>query len=675
MAVTQSNLASLEGGAPLDRPASPVGNAHARQISNKNTMTSGSGDNGVLLIDYNPHSVNADSALGGPNSEHDLLPSALDVRHTQVPAVSHNYKTSCDHIMDQDAQTNDYNNLPGAQLPLSAAGCMNVPVQQFSQLTVGTTNIEYAEGVNGYVSALNARPCTRHSRSSDSWFHDTSVTHGASETSTPNRDSLASGIAEASFDLISQGEFAIATTALKNSGESKGKGKGKATQGIYTSSSSASSGTRFSANHTSNDHIEAKIETKSDSANGSSKAPGSNASSSNASDSKDSLVPPHLRGRSNGVQVQRPVREPIAPGPSQGIVPPNNFKCGAPASSQANGRRGLSFVTRPVFNTGFNGADAVCQPAAYQQHPGPAPNSNQAFGMFQGNGLIPCNSTIHQAPVSTRPPAAVASFGSAQPAGAAANLAGAIAGQGSISFVPAGTFRPMNAVTRPFHRPDLDSQRELKLRLGISPNYAGDATIARNQSAQIPDSQNVAFWITNLPPNVTHCQLLGQLLGQIRGMGRVWACVISPPGREHATAAAKLVFFELAAAQKFYAHCSNPRRRLIVGGYVAHVCLNRTKKAEEDIGGNRSRVVVIMGDPSFVNSGTLLQWFRSHFEYEIDEIITHVLNKEMGHIEIRFGSWRSQAESCRQAIKTVYPPGGPQSPVWVFRYGTDPCSI
>ncbi|KAK1970908.1 hypothetical protein LY78DRAFT_734857 [Colletotrichum sublineola] len=620
-------------------------------------MASVNRDNGVLLGGHGPHSANTDSAPGSPTSEHNLLLSTPEVRQAHYQAVSHNYKTSCDHIMDQDAQTNDYNNLPGAQPPLSAGGSMNMPVQQFSELTVAATNIQFAERVSEYCPAADARPSARHSQSSDSLMHDPSVTYEASDPSGGNRDSPASGIAEAIFNLLNPGESSAAAAAFEN------EGKGKAPQGIYTSSSSGSSTARFSANHTSNHHIEARIENKPESSIGSSKPFGS----------KNGWVTPQLRGRTHDGKVQRPFRQPIAPGPSQGGVPLNNFDRRAPASSQVNGRRGLTYDQGPVVNMGSNSACATHQSAAHQQQFGPALSFNQTFGTFQGNGLIPRNSTstIHQAPVGACQPVAATSFGSALPAGDAANMASAVADQGPVSFVPAGIFRPMNAVTRPFHHPDLDNQRELKARLGISPNYAGDATIARNQSAPIPDSQNVAFWITNLPPNVTH----RELLGQIHGMGRVWACVISPPTGNHVTAAAKLVFFELTAAQKFYAHCSNPRRRLIVGGYVAHVCLNRTKKAEEDVGGNRSRVVVIMGDPSFVNPSTLLQWFRSHFEYEIDEIITHVLNKEMGHIEIRFGSWRSQAESCRQAIKTVYPPGGPQSPVWVFRYGTDPCSI
>ncbi|KAK2038474.1 hypothetical protein LZ31DRAFT_635381 [Colletotrichum somersetense] len=640
MAGTQPISASPQGGAPLDQPSSPADNAHACQISNVDTMTSEDRDNGVLLNNYDSRSSNTSRAPGSPRSERDLLLSTSNVGHNQALAVSHNYKTSCGHIMDQDEQTNNYNNLPGAQPPLSAEGLVDVPVLQFLQLTVDTTKIQFAEGVSDYSSAPNTQPSTRNSRSSDSSSNGTRVIHAASDPSAGNHGSTGNDIAEASLDLTNPGENSTAATAIENDNE----GKGKLPHGIYTPSSSGSSTTRFSPNHTSNHHIEAKIEIESDSAIGSSKPSGS----------KNGWVAPHLRGAAHDGQVQRPVREPIAPGPFQGGAPPNNFDRRLPASSQANGGHGLACAPLPIFN-----------------YPGQALSFNQAFGTFQGNSVVPRNSTTRQAPVGARSSAAVADFGSAQPAGDAANMASAVAGQGPVSFVPAGVFRPMNAVTRPFHHPDLDSQRELKARLGISPNYAGDATILRNQSAPIPDSQNVAFWITNLPPNVTH----SQLLGQIHGMGRIWACVISPPTGDHVTAAAKLVFFELAAAQKFYAHCSNPRRRLIVGGHVAHVCLNRTKKAEEDVGGNRSRVVIIMGDPSFVNPSTLLQWFRNHFEYDIDEIVTHALNKEMGHIEIRFGSWRSQAESCRQAIKTVYPPGGAQSPVWVFRYGTDPCSI
>ncbi|GJC80485.1 hypothetical protein ColLi_03323 [Colletotrichum liriopes] len=656
MAGTPSTSSSPEGGSSLHQSTSPVSNAQTQQVaynSDNTTDTSGNCDSGVLLNNHNTRLMNIATAPGCPSLGRSFPAFTPVVTYTTVPTGSCNRVVSSGHIMDQDAQTIDYNNLPGAQPPLNAQDPVGVPLQQFYQLAVGAGNTQYAEGVSEYSLDSNAQPSPRHSGASHSWMHDATVTNEDSNASARNSTPPATGFANAPGSLATESELNAATTAGTI------KGKGRALKGIYTSSSSSPS-IRFSAGHTSNHHIEARIEAQADSGIGNSKS----------LSSKGTWVPPHLRGRTNDAQAQRPVREPVAPGPSAGVVPPNNFDRRAPASNQVNGRRGLTYSPRLPFNNGSNSSNPACRSAPQQQQPGSAQSFNQAFDTFRGNGLVPRDRTIRQAPVGTRPPAAV-SFASAQQAGGADNMAGAVADQGLASFAPAGSFRPMNAVMRPFHHPDFDSQRELKAQLGISPNYAGDATIARNRSAPIPDSQNVAFWITNLPPTVT----CNQLLGQIRGMGRVWACVISPPTKHHVTSAAKVVFFELAAAQKFYAHCTNPQRRLIVGGYVAHVCLNRTKKAEEDVGGNHSRVVTIMGNPSFVNPRTLLRWFINHFEYEIDEIITHALNKEMGHLEIRFGSWRSQAEACRQAIKAVFPPGGDQSPVWVFRYGTDPCSI
>ncbi|GKT48277.1 uncharacterized protein ColSpa_08458 [Colletotrichum spaethianum] len=655
MASTQSTSSSSQGGASLGQCTPPVGNAYTRKVVNNNAATSDSHDSGVQKTDQNTCAVNTITTPGSPNSDTQLAAFAPPATCTNVPAGGHNRMASSGHIIDQNAQIMDYNSLPGAQPPLNAQGPGGVLVQPFSQLTFGAGSIQYVEGVSDYSIAPNAQSSRRDSGSSQSWIHDATVTNKDSDTGAAKRLPQATGGAKAPGSMATKGEFDITTAAAAI----KGKGKGKALQSIYTPRSSASS-TRFSADHTSNHHIEARIETQAESAIGGLKSSGSNGG----------CVQPHLRGRTNEGQFQRPVREPVTPGPSTGVVPPNNFSRHPPGSSQANCRRCLVKFLRRPFNIGSNSASPARHSAAQQQHPGSAQSFNQTFSTFQGNGLVPRDRAARQAPVDTCPSAAT-SFGSAQLTGDAANTAGVIAGQGLVSFAPAGSFRPMNAVARPFHHPEFDSQRELKARLGISPNYAGDATIARNQSAPIPDSQNVAFWITNLPPSVT----CNELLGQIHGMGRVWACVISPPTGNHITSAAKVVFFELAAAQKFYAYCTNPQRRLIIGGYVAHVCLNRTKKAEEDVGGNRSRVVIIMGDPSFVNPRTLLRWFNNHFEYEIDEIITHVLNNEMGHIEIRFGSWRSQAEASRQAIKAVYPPGGEQSPVWVFRYGTDPCSI
>ncbi|GJC92766.1 F-box domain-containing protein [Colletotrichum higginsianum] len=576
----------LQGSAFFEHPDSLVGDINHSHAPNK------------------PDSVNANisSLDDGTCPGSFSLPRftlAPGITQTHALTVSHKRSTSPSHIMDQNTQIVDYNNTPGAHLPLSAQEPLDMPVQQFSQLAVCSGGVPVAGGVGEFPTAPNVQP------SNASWMQDVSVTDEDNEDS-PDSDN---GATQPSPPANPSAGLPGSLTTPNDSPGPFGPPTGR-------------------------------------------------------------IPPRRLRDRAHDGQVQHAIREPVAPGPSTSGVPPNNFRrpnaisglahfplatLSSNSNGAINGGPGITRFPLPLFNNGPSGAEPAHQAAGQRPQLVSVQGANMPPGRNQVNDSLPRNDTGGQA--------SAGSYGLRLSAGNTVNLAAiADAGEGAAQFAPTGIFRPMNAVTRPFYHPDFDSQRELKRRLGISPNYAGDASIARNQSAAIPDSENVAFWITNLPP-------------RIRGMGRIWACVISPPAGDHATSAAKVVFFELAAAQKFLAHCSDPQRRLIVGGYVARVCLNRTKKAEENVEGNHSRVVIIQGNPSFVNPVTLLRHFSKNFEYDIDEIITHVLNSQMGHVEIRFGSWRSQAETSRQCIKAMYPPGGDLSPVWSLRYGTDPCSI
>ncbi|KAF5495062.1 hypothetical protein CGCS363_v010183 [Colletotrichum siamense] len=211
----------------------------------------------------------------------------------------------------------------------------------------------------------------------------------------------------------------------------------------------------------------------------------------------------------------------------------------------------------------------------------------------------------------------------------------------------------------------------LKAMYGISPNYAGDPTIERNRSADIPDSENCALWITFLPPDVTH----REILAEIRNMGRIWSVVISgpEPAKNHHTAAAKVVFFELGAAQKFYAMSCNPARRFKVRGYVTKVELNRIKTAQDNRR-NNSRVLRIKGRPDVVNKDALTAYFKQKITFEVDEVITIVMNEDMGDVEYRFGSFGNQAELAYLALQREYDVGGIHSPYWEVQYGHDPCA-
>ncbi|KAJ0276462.1 hypothetical protein CBS470a_010791 [Colletotrichum nupharicola] len=235
-------------------------------------------------------------------------------------------------------------------------------------------------------------------------------------------------------------------------------------------------------------------------------------------------------------------------------------------------------------------------------------------------------------------------------------------------------FRPTWAAMRAKQGQAKDNDKDraaLKAMYGISPNYAGDPTIERNRSADIPDSENCALWITFLPPDVTH----REILAEIRNMGRIWSVVISgpEPAKNHHTAAAKVVFFELGAAQKFYAMSCNPARRFKVRGHVTKVELNRIKTAQDNRR-NKSRVLRIKGRPDVVNKDALTAYFKQKITFEVDEVITIVMNEDMGDVEYRFGSFGNQAELAYLALQREYDVGGIHSPYWEVQYGGDPCA-
>ncbi|OHF00839.1 hypothetical protein CORC01_03913 [Colletotrichum orchidophilum] len=357
-----------------------------------------------------------------------------------------------------------------------------------------------------------------------------------------------------------------------------------------------------------------------------------------------------------------PNREPATPGFSGRGIPANNFR-GGPHSDLAARPQQLPQLQQTQepgssqsYNQVFNTQPGVVKPSIYRSNQAPI-----GTGRLNRQGL-----------------------NNWQPVQASSSLDREVTGSVVANpkfedYAPLGEFRPMNAVNRTFFRPEDDPQQDLKVAQGVSVNYKGDATNQRNLSEDIAEWKNVSFFLTNLPPDVTY----SQLLSQIRGMGRVWATVINPPDNSnHHTSAAKLVFFELAAAQRFYAYCRNPAQRLIIGGYAVKIVRNRIKKSEEDVGGYHSRVLIVMGDLGFVNKDRLLRYFRSKLEFDLEEVICLVQDPQtrMGELEIRFACYRNQAESARKALSTEYPPGatlpgGRISPIWELRYGTDPCSV
>lgn len=193
---------------------------------------------------------------------------------------------------------------------------------------------------------------------------------------------------------------------------------------------------------------------------------------------------------------------------------------------------------------------------------------------------------------------------------------------------------------------------------GFSPNYRGNPDLERNRSALIPAEANCSLFITGLSPDLT----THLLLRSIRNMGRIYATHINgpEPSRGHQTCAAKVVFFERTAAERFYERYKNTG--FMVTGrpfHIGRVVWNRIRSREVDAGGRKSRVLIISGPRSIVNERSLHNYFASKIQFQVDEVITAVPSMRLGSeeralVEFRFGSYRCQAESARMALSREF---------------------
>ncbi|KAL7619559.1 hypothetical protein AAE478_010100 [Parahypoxylon ruwenzoriense] len=226
---------------------------------------------------------------------------------------------------------------------------------------------------------------------------------------------------------------------------------------------------------------------------------------------------------------------------------------------------------------------------------------------------------------------------------------------------------------------------------GMSPFYRGNPWIVANHSANIADDLNTSLWVTNLPPECSH----KQLLGAIRDCGKVFATVINPPvplypagpgakgsgnntaGVPHMNAAAKLVFFDRAGVERLLEQSRTGR--FAISGYVPRLRANRIRSAPR-APGPQCRVLHIEGPSVIVNEAFLGTFFRRKFTYELEAVLTLGVHGAYTRQEWRFGSFRCQAESARQAIARERECSNmPESlrALWaqvVVHFGVDPCA-
>ncbi|KAL1840667.1 hypothetical protein VTJ49DRAFT_217 [Mycothermus thermophilus] len=253
-------------------------------------------------------------------------------------------------------------------------------------------------------------------------------------------------------------------------------------------------------------------------------------------------------------------------------------------------------------------------------------------------------------------------------------------------------YHPMNC--RSANRELTPEESADLMLMGFSPNYRGDPKLPRNQSADIPVDENCSLFLVGLAPNLT----THELLAGIRDVGRVFATHINPPAPErgHAFSAAKLVFFDREGAGKrnpASLSLSHPgdipndtlqpspltisssnqlterfySRFAATGFQTSHhphlrarVTWNRVRSAEEDKGGRRSRVLLISGPPEIVEPHRLCAYLDTKMVYQLDEIIHKGQSPDGARVllEIRFGSFRCQAEAARMALMREFRDAG-----------------
>lgn len=208
-----------------------------------------------------------------------------------------------------------------------------------------------------------------------------------------------------------------------------------------------------------------------------------------------------------------------------------------------------------------------------------------------------------------------------------------------------------------------------KMLAGFSPNYRGNINLARNRSADIPADQNCALFILGLPPHVT----VTELLGTVRNAGRVYATHVNAPEptKGHTTCAAKIIFFERRAAERFYdAHAASGLRIPGHPDFCARVVWNRIRTAASAAPRHHSRVLIIAGPAHVANPLALTAYFHSKFEFDVDEVVDRGGAASRRLVEYRFGSFRCQAEAAKIAIGRELADLGVQ--VW---FGRDPCDV
>ncbi|KAK6841314.1 hypothetical protein PG987_002174 [Apiospora arundinis] len=200
-------------------------------------------------------------------------------------------------------------------------------------------------------------------------------------------------------------------------------------------------------------------------------------------------------------------------------------------------------------------------------------------------------------------------------------------------------------------RPILPGAATIDPNFVFSPNYQGSRHAPDNHSVNISPEQNCSVFIRCLPPNCTP----QMLLQKIRGCGsKVYALFINAPDQQNPLhCAAKLVFFQRCGVDWLFNKIRAGRFSMFENGrlYQPNACANKIRAAPLALEDERSRVVIVAGPPTVVNSNTLIDLFQRHFYFEIDCIYDHHATADWSVMQIHFSSTRCQSENAVQVFR------------------------
>ncbi|KAM3077214.1 hypothetical protein ACMFMG_003321 [Clarireedia jacksonii] len=233
----------------------------------------------------------------------------------------------------------------------------------------------------------------------------------------------------------------------------------------------------------------------------------------------------------------------------------------------------------------------------------------------------------------------------------------------SAPFVPSaileGRSRPLS----------LERARKIsEAGLYVNPNYKGEVTEFDLRNATCHSEENCAVRIHRIDGNATLAEIF-----QIITHGKVLSFHLNPAVEGvHPQAAARLVFLTRAAAESFYNAARSPQG-LLVRGRRIEVIWNRDKVSpSESRYKNMSRVIQIKGPPHDISVGTLTNFFKSQFFFQL--VASNQWEQRDGYriVELAFSSIRAQSESAMKCFKQYIEKMAPVAIYHVW-YVRDPC--